>query len=229
MSHRIASVLVFLFGSVTVSLVAAQGVITVAPPRYAPPVTIDGSQKERMEKQTKIDDLQKKLQSDIDEAEEEKVTAELKEAVASLFDHELEQLKNRVAKMQDSIKKRSENRDKLVQDRFEKIMNAPKPGDTTFQVSNVEKQDDGSSVANVVFMRAEQRTREVPVTEIRKEKRTRTVNGEEQEYTVSVPVSVSRTQTYLIQIPLGQKRIPIPKGKDVDKTIEKFLDEENDF
>lgn len=94
---------------------------------------------------------------------------------------------------------------------------------TSYHLVSVKDQPDGSSTALVTFFRYERKTRVQRYTVNVPVKKTRTVNGKEQQYTVMVPEQRSREVEYAVNVPLKLRSVPIAKGKTAKEVLDRIV------
>ena len=96
-------------------------------------------------------------------------------------------------------------------------------------VEKIHKRQDGGYDAmvrfNFVVVTKQTRSREVPQTVLVPQTRVRMVDGREQRYTFRVPETRSRTESYVVSVPVGQTElnvVKVPKGEDVMEYLKRY-------
>ena len=188
---------------------------------------------EMRQKTERLRAIAKEIRDSDDDGGRDKLADELEKLVAELFDFEVKQTEESIAKLQKDVQRKKQNREDLIKERIERVLDPnsapglagnPTPRGEPYKIESVKKQEDGSSVAKVRINRAERRTRVESYTVQTPETRTRIVNGKEQTYTINVARPKTREVNYKVWVPGNEVHsVKIPKGKDKEEVVAAFV------
>lgn len=175
--------------------------------------------------------LQVEILDAVDDKARDALAAELEKLVEEIYDMELKQMKDSLARMQKDITKREAKRDAMIEERIAKLLDpnaaiGGPAGEKPYFIESIKKQKDGSSIAKVRITKRTPQTQQQTYTVMIPQTRTRMVNGKEQSYTVKVPEQRTRTVT-VMATSTGEEvhTVTIPKGKNKDRVLTVFAKE----
>ena len=184
---------------------------------------------EMRQKTERLRAIAKEIRDSDDDGGRDKLADELEKLVAELFDFEVKQTEESIAKLQKDVQRKKQNREDLIKERIERVLDPnsppglagnPTPRGEPYKIESVKKQEDGSSIAKVRMNRPEQRTRTEGYTVNVPVQRVRTVNGKQQAYTVMSVERRTREVPYTVWVPGNEVHsVKIPKGKGKEEVV----------